>query len=592
MPEPSPQRSGHVIGWMLVRSRRQGMALVSIAILGGSTIGAAPADMSRAQSARPGVAPVIPNEAGLIEGQVVDTQSGRPIAGARVQAWSEPRASETTTDAEGRYEVRDLPPGRYHVSAQAKGFGLSHYGGPNAGFMGADVDVRAGEATSRIDMSLASTGAISGRVLSESGDGLVGVEVEVLRERYLPDVLHDGTRPRPVGFAQTEALGVFRIAELEPGEYYVRAYTDRVATPSSADPSAPATTYAPTFFPDADHVENALPVLIAAGQEQFDVDFKLLRSPTLTLSGRLVDQGGAPFTQANVALMPIGGSSSASGVGGPRAGVAADGSFELSGLIPGEYLLAVMDRLDSTRWTGATRTIDLRASESNVEILATRGARLLGHVVRDGGAEITFDASSIRVGVAQRMAGSRGTNMMFANGRGLTPDGTFSIEAPNGTSTIEVSDLPDGWMLKAVTLDGSYITDEIVDFTDGGTRRLDVVLTDRTSGVSGTVTDRSGKAISNAIVVVFPEDRTRWTATRLLRGVAADNSGRYGIDQLPPGAYRIVAVSTLPMNAWQDSEVLDRLWPISTSLRVLEGDQRSVPVRMQPAPPGVPTGRP
>jgi hypothetical protein len=528
-------------------------------------------------------------EKGVIEGRVVEAQSNRPIAGAHVQIWSQPHATETTTDADGRYEVRDLPPGRYRVNAQASGFSGSPYGAPSGGFMGSEIDVRGGQVTRRIDLRLPAAGAISGRVLSDSGEGLDGVEVEVLRERYLPG----GARPLAVGFAQTEALGVFRIAGLEPGEYYVRAYTDRaIAPPRAADVAnvAGATTFAPTFFPGVTRVDEALPVLLTSGQELFDLELTLVPVRALTFAGRLVDPEGSPFADVSVRLVKFGAAAAPNGLG---AAVAPDGRFEIRGLVPGDYMLHVLDRgAEVSRWGAATQSIAISEDVADFELLARPGAQLVGRIVRDGNVALPFDASGIGVEVEQRMTGPLGgMTGVRASGEGVATDGTFSINAPGGTGALRVSRLPEGWMLKGIDLDGLDITDEPVELGGGGSRRVEIVLTDRTSGITGTVTDRSGKAVARAIVVAFPEDRARWGSTRLLNGVAADDNGSFRVERLPPGNYRVVAVDALAMNAWQDADVLDRLWPIANALRLLEGEQRAISLRIQATPSGAPTGR-
>jgi hypothetical protein len=77
---------------------------------------------------------------------------------------------------------------------------------------------------------LEAAGSISGRVFDERGEGVAGVEVELVTRRYVPG----GTLAVGVGFAQTEALGVFRIDDVVTGDYYVRAYV------SGRMPSGPA----------------------------------------------------------------------------------------------------------------------------------------------------------------------------------------------------------------------------------------------------------------------------------------------------------------------------------------------------------------
>jgi hypothetical protein len=174
--------------------------------------------------------------------------------------------------------------------------------------------------------------------------------------------------------------------------------------------------------------------------------------------------------------------------------------------------------------------------------------------------------------------------------RGQHPrsDGTFSIDGPGGALTLQVSGMPANWTVKTVRLDGLDITDRHVDFGEGVLRRVDVVLTDRVSEIGGRVTDEDGQLSADGTVVVFPEDQSRWTApSRLVRGVRPGVDGQYFIDDLPPAAYRAVAVEALPRNAWNDPGVLERLWPLSIHFQLGEGESRTVNLRLVRAPDGL-----
>jgi hypothetical protein len=61
---------------------------------------------------------------GQVVGWVVDAQTGRPIAGARVTASSPAWIDQTvTTNASGYYVLAMLPPATYTITARAPGYG-------------------------------------------------------------------------------------------------------------------------------------------------------------------------------------------------------------------------------------------------------------------------------------------------------------------------------------------------------------------------------------------------------------------------------------------------------------------------------------
>src|SRR6185503_10578291 len=158
--------------------------------------------------------------------------------------------ANVTTDTDGRYEARGLKPGEYRLFVRAPGFVAAQYGQRQAFEDGTGIEVRGGQITSRVDIRLQPAGVISGRIFDDAGEGLSGVEIEVLAKLYGPG----GPMPAAVGFAQTEADGVFRLGDLREGEYYVRAYAPAAIRPSKGDT---AQGYSTTYFPQAARVEEA-----------------------------------------------------------------------------------------------------------------------------------------------------------------------------------------------------------------------------------------------------------------------------------------------------------------------------------------------
>src|SRR4051812_13566609 len=75
-----------------------------------------------ARPLRPGEAP--PKGTSVLKGQVMAAGAGSPVRRAQVRAMSmEGRGGGvTSTDNEGRYEIKELPAGRYNVTVSKGGF--------------------------------------------------------------------------------------------------------------------------------------------------------------------------------------------------------------------------------------------------------------------------------------------------------------------------------------------------------------------------------------------------------------------------------------------------------------------------------------
>ena len=94
----------------------------------------------------------------------------------------------------------------------------------------------------------------------------------------------------------------------------------------------------------------------------------------------------------------------------------------------------------------------------------------------------------------------------------IRSDWTFSIDGVTGLATLSLQELPPGWRVKSVRLDGADITYDATDFGEGQHRHVEIVLTDEVVAVSsvfGSDTDDRGRVVSDYTVVVFPENRDR-----------------------------------------------------------------------------------
>jgi beta-lactamase regulating signal transducer with metallopeptidase domain len=531
------------------------------------------------QATVPGAGRSIPSNEGVLQGTVVDARTGQPIPGARIEVVPSPSVPPPrhvyngSADGEGKFEITGVEPNEYRVGASSSGHVLSYFGASAGPLQGVAVLVRGGRVTSGIDIRLQPASSINGRILDDKGEGLAGVEVELLRDAYVSG----GVRPVGVGFAQSEEQGVFRIRNVAPGTYYVRAYASEAIQPSRAGAS-----YVSTLYPGTPDAATAQTVIIADGAELFGIDFALSVGRTLTVSGKLRDPGGPPLTTVRVRLMApnLGVSQDAM-----QSEVAPDGSFEIRGLPPGSYMLMVGEPNDYRRWMGAMRQIDVSDDVKDLEITAERASRLQGRILRDGSRPLPFDPQGIRLIVERSLSGSLGwMSGMGAGGGGVQADGSFWIECAPGASWLHVNDLPAGWIVKSVALDGTDITDMPLELAAGAQRRLDITLTNRTGRVSGGVADRRGRPVAGAAVVLFPEDRTRWNAARLIRITTSGDDGRYVLADLPEANYRVVAVPALPNNAQRDPNVLERLWPFASPIRISEGERAGVSLALSPAP--------
>lgn len=576
--------------------------LVVAALVGGSLIGSASVDgpaaatqTSSAGAQTPGapapprqrtpardVRPGEPPQKGTatLRGHVVAGDTGDPVRRAMVQVRAQrgQGGGAATTDAEGRWEIGSLPAGRYTVSASKNGYIGAQHGQRRPEQGGTPIEVRDGETIERILITLPRGGVITGYVADEFGDPVAGAEVNALRFRYM----EGGRQLSPSGGGQTDDRGVFRIYGLTPGEYYVSAAVRTQPMMSmQARLSVNLDGYAATFFPGTPNVSEARRVAVREARETTDVSFSLTPTRLVRLSGRAVTMTGEPVAQAFVAVTPADRmGASMMGMGGAM--TRADGTFEVTGIAPGTYNLMLRPR-NRPDPKGEFAMLRLSVGVDDIEnllLVASRGGIARGTIGTDDGTPLP--ARPADVNVFARPA-EPSLNMPMGGESKVHDDGTFEITGLFEPRLVWAG-LNNGqeWSVKGVFLDGRDVTDVPIDFSGGKTvEGLHIVFTSKSTDLSGTVTGDRGGAETDATVIIFPEDRARWTfASRFVRTARPNQDGRYSVRGMPPHDYLLVAVREVEPGQWQDPDYLESLRDQAVRVSLAEAETRVQDVRL------------
>ena len=554
---------------------------VSAAILGSTLVLAA-----QAPSPGPPSAPGPPSQrragqdaqkgTSIIRGHVLAADTGHPIRRAFVRAFSaEGRNSGfATTDADGRFEITDLPGGRYNVMAMKAGYVSMSYGQRRPEQQGTVLEIVEGSVVDKMTFSLPRGGVITGSILDEFGDPLAGATVSAMRFRYAPG----GRRLTPSGSGQTDDRGVFRIYGLPPGEYYVSAVMREpqmtMVVPGSTTGSAPVQGYAPTYYPGTTNVSEASRVPVKAAQEATNVSMALSPTRLARVSGRAVNSRGAPVVQTMLMARPADRMSLPLLSAPAQTGV--DGSFQIAGLAPGTYILTLMPRAAGPDAEFANVHVTVGSTDiDGVLVMTAPGAIARGVITTDEGTPPPVLPE--QVSIFARPIDPEPVPM-FGGNSGVKPDWTFELTGLSGMRAITASVAQSGdWAVKAVFHNAQDITDTALEFTPGhAVEGLNVVLTRKLTELSGQITSgERNTPDTDATVVVFSEDPNRWTfGTRYLRTARPSQDGRYTLRGLPPHDYLVIAVKDLEPGQFQDPEFLDSVRAQAVRVSLGEGESR------------------
>lgn len=337
---------------------------------------------------------------GAIAGVVVAEGTGLPVRRASVTlSGAELRGGRSSlTDDQGRFTFQALPAGRFMLMASKAGYVNNAFGAKRAGRPGTPIQLAEGQKLERLSVSLPRGGVITGVVVDENGEPSPNTTVRVLRY-----VLRTGERTlQQVGQDQTDDRGIYRVFQLQPGEYVVSAVprnlsigglretmaaeiealarqvqsarggaglggmgagpgaamlTDRLAAlqqQMTGMEQQQSVAYAPVYYPGTPSISAASSVMLGIGEERTGVDFQLQLVSTARVSGVIQSAAGALPQGTQIALVSAdrGSTFAVPGVGNSMTRVGGDGRFTFSNVTPGQYVLQAR----STAREGAAAT--------------------------------------------------------------------------------------------------------------------------------------------------------------------------------------------------------------------------------------------
>ncbi|HEX4999391.1 MAG TPA: carboxypeptidase-like regulatory domain-containing protein [Terriglobia bacterium] len=330
-----------------------------------------PAPRGAAGPPQPQSQPQQPPGTATLSGTVVAMGSNQPIPGASVEIRrtdcgnfsNPPDVLTTTTDRDGRFTFKNMRAGGWCAVATVAGgaYTPAEYMQRSFNGRGATIPVVDGQHVENIDLALAPTGGVSGRVLDGDGEPLAHARVQVLEPFY------EGGRRKLYILQSIQAndLGAYRFFWLPPGRYYVAVTPEdsrgREATAVVPQPGtggrreetlAPVVTRriesngavleetgVTVYYPGDTDPDRAAPVDVGAGVNVAGIDFLLTRgrAQSFHVRGNLVNGvTGDPAVNVQVRIVPREWSAT---VVMPRASTDAKGDFDIAGVIPGFYVL-------------------------------------------------------------------------------------------------------------------------------------------------------------------------------------------------------------------------------------------------------------
>lgn len=508
----------------------------------------------------------------VISGTVVDGSSGDPVHKAIVTVtWhGTPRSWATTrTDSSGVFRFEGLPTGTFDLRATKAGLGTAAYGANSARELGGTITLGDGESRQGLKLRFVHTATITGHVLDADGDPLPFSNVTLLRpgrnlgERVLVQA----------GTGSTDDRGEYRILNISPGQYYLRA--DPNAARRNMFPGLAGEREhlreVPQFLGGARESKDATPLLIHGGENLTGLDFRIGTEPAAHLTGHITGvpdlvpppkpDPGAVRMRGDERTIIIAVSPLEEGVMRWNSGAGAQApeyKFDLGEMVPGRYRVEASVENDKKTYA-ASQVVDTRQISGELVLALAPAVDIKGHFQMEGPTGQQKNSFEVRL-----------TNNGIRRSANVAADGSFTLlQVPPGEWQWTIDPFPRGAFLKSGHFGDKDITFARLEVASGSDAQLHIVASTRAAKIDGEVDAGSGDSKRAGILLAPLGDRHN--LARFYYSVAADDSGKFRMLGIAPGKYKIFALEKMAGANFRNPEAADQLNELGEEIDLAEG---------------------
>ena len=508
-----------------------------------------------------------------VSGLVVRLADGIPLKGATVRLENgedHEHTIATKTSGDGRFELRNVPAGRYKLLVSRSGYVETEYGQKKPSDPGAAFTLSPGQTKTDLIFKLIPAAVIAGRVFNEDGEPVPNASVIAAREAY-----QEGRKTMTqVTQVTTDDLGAFRLFGLPPGRYFVSAMEwqwgnvvgDKEFSGSSGQ-TASEQGYAKTYYPGTSDIARASAINVKEGDEVPGTDIPLKQVMVHRIRGRVLNQMTQKPGQATEVLLIARAKKQDWDFGGQTEVKKADGSFEISHVVPGPYTLLAywFDASERKVYYGSQR-IDVAESDvEGVSLVVGAGVTIQGRVVWDGHPSLERNELTIHAALVDTEVLPGGSAQVEANQQFTLKD------LIDGDARVQVLGASKDCYVKQITFGQIFVKDDVISVSKGTNPALEITVSSRGARVQGAVVDKDGLPAAGVWVVAVP-DIARRTTQRLFKSQTTDQYGKFDLHGLAPGTYKLFAWDGAESNAWEDQDFLKPFEDKGTKIEVRDED--------------------
>ena len=498
-------------------------------------------------------------EKAVLAGKVLNSVTGDPVRKAKITLinmadapqgkQASPGPASAVTDAAGSFEFTYLAPGTYVLAATHDGFSMPAV---HSASKLPQATLASCEEKRDIVIRLMPLGPIAGRILDEEGDPIRRVEVQALVYQYT----FAGRQLAPRGSSMSDDVGEYRIYDLPPGRYYLKA-----GSPESMGGLPAEESYGGSYYPGTPDSSAASMVGVDAGLTMQGINLTLRPTKAANIRGRVMNPGN----NVMVGLMKDGGGHSM-GVNEP------DGKFEWQGVSPGSYILTAASTVSGRNYS-ARLPIQVGAADlEGIELHLMPPMEISGQIRVEGKTSAKLSGLSVNL-----EGGDQGASEA---GGGTKEDGSFTFEdLPPAVYQISPF-LPEDLYLKAVLWSGGNVMQSGIDLTKGAAEsKLVVVLSANGGQIDGVVEDDQSAPAVKAMVTLVPSSVR--PSKSLGKFALTSPAGHFHMQGIAPGSYKLFAWEAVDINqVMYDPDFVTSFLAQAQSVEISEGSKGSVQLKL------------
>ena len=527
-----------------------------------------------------------------VRGIVVDAASNLPVYAAVVELTGvkggQVLSYSDVTGKDGKFEFPDVQPAsRYQLVASDLGnYRTGAFGQHTPNDVWSPITLTAGQSMTDVRIVLTPVSSIGGKVTDASGKGVGRAQIYALRATY------SGARRilQLARQAQTADNGDYFMGGLESGQYYVRTnpansadYRQLFESPAGWDllpnrKEGEPEGYPTYYFPGTMDLSAAKPVNLLNGGRARDINIHVAKIRTHRVTGNVLSEtregyAPQPASKSRVLLLPRTAGSESNLTRWVNSND--DGQFEFRGVFPGSYYLVAIASGNQSQLT-ARKPVEIRDSDLlNLSITAARGFDITGSIrFQDWQLGPPPDYSQLAINLVSDITAPIDRSF---RGYRFTPATITVVPAPNGQFTLRditpwdyrivitlnprlaadarlPLDLKAAYMASVRLGNADVLANGLhIDGKPDGMLQVEVAT--NSGSIFGRVLDENHETAIPAKMVVAPENALR-RRPDLFYQVPVSTTGRFSIDGIPPGQYKLFAWAHVEDGAWLDPEFM------------------------------------